>query len=92
MYPPKAVVKHRNDERRLHWQCAGNEFLIARTAHMRIAVLLPIAWRTPPRHYGPWELFASLLTEGLVALGHQVTLFATADSRTNANLVATSST
>ena len=34
---------------------------------LRIAVLAPIAWRTPPRHYGPWELFASLLTEGLVA-------------------------
>jgi glycosyltransferase involved in cell wall biosynthesis len=49
-------------------------------------VLAPIAWRTPPRHYGPWELFASLLTEGLVALGHNVTLFATTDSATQANL------
>ena len=36
----------------------------------------PIAWRVPPRHYGPWELFASLLTEGLVSRGHEVTLFA----------------
>ena len=53
---------------------------------LRIAVLAPIAWRTPPRHYGPWELFASLLTEGLVALGHHVTLFATADSVTAAEL------
>ena len=53
---------------------------------LRIAVLAPIAWRTPPRHYGPWELFASLLTEGLVALGHDVTLFATTDSVTQANL------
>jgi glycosyltransferase involved in cell wall biosynthesis len=52
-------------------------------------VLAPIAWRTPPRHYGPWEQFASLLTEGLVASGHQVTLFATADSLTAATLVAT---
>lgn len=59
---------------------------------MRIAVLSPISWTTPPRHYGPWELFASLLTEGLVALGHEVTLFATADSRTNARLIATSPT
>ena len=57
---------------------------------MRIAVLSPIAWRTPPRHYGPWELFASLLTEGLVRLGHDVTLFATGDSETKATLVATS--
>jgi glycosyltransferase involved in cell wall biosynthesis len=52
-------------------------------------VLAPIAWRTPPRHYGPWELFASLLTEGLVAAGHDVTLFATADSVTSATLHAT---
>ncbi len=48
--------------------------------------MAPIAWRTPPRHYGPWELFASLLTDGLVALGHDVTLFATADSITDAAL------
>jgi len=54
---------------------------------MRIAVLAPIAWRTPPRHYGPWEQFASLLTEGLMADGHQVTLFATADSITTARLL-----
>jgi glycosyltransferase involved in cell wall biosynthesis len=53
---------------------------------VRIAVLSPIAWRTPPRHYGPWEQFASLLTEGLVARGHEVTLFATGDSVTAAHL------
>ncbi len=53
---------------------------------MRIAVLAPISWRVPPRHYGPWELFASLLTEGLVARGHDVTLFATGDSVTSAVL------
>ncbi len=55
-------------------------------------MLAPIAWRTPPRHYGPWELFASLLTEGLVRRGHDVTLFATADSVTGAHLSATSPT
>jgi len=54
-----------------------------------VAVLSPIAWRTPPRHYGPWELFASLLADGLVAAGHDVTLFATADSVTTARLVST---
>jgi glycosyltransferase involved in cell wall biosynthesis len=59
---------------------------------LRIAVLAPISWRTPPRHYGPWELFASLLTEGLVERGHDVTLFATADSETTATLCATSPT
>ncbi len=56
---------------------------------LRVALLAPIAWRVPPRHYGPWEQFASLLTEGLVARGAQVTLFATADSITDADLVAT---
>ncbi len=53
---------------------------------MHIAMLSPIAWRTPPRHYGPWENVASLLTEGLVAFGHDVTLFATADSKTSGTL------
>jgi glycosyltransferase involved in cell wall biosynthesis len=53
---------------------------------VRIAVLAPISWRVPPRHYGPWELFASLLTEGLVARGHDVTLFAAGDSETAARL------
>jgi glycosyltransferase involved in cell wall biosynthesis len=60
------------------------------TGRLRIAVLAPLAWRTPPRHYGPWEQFASLLTEGLVACGHEVTLFATADSVTSARLIASS--
>ncbi|MGB5655645.1 MAG: glycosyltransferase family 4 protein [Acidimicrobiia bacterium] len=54
---------------------------------LRVAVLAPISWRVPPRHYGPWEQFASLLTEGLVARGVDVTLFATADSVTSARLV-----
>lgn len=53
---------------------------------MRIAVLAPVAWRTPPRHYGPWEQMASNLTEGLAAVGIEVTLFATADSVTSAQL------
>ena len=55
-------------------------------------MLAPIAWRVPPRHYGPWEQFASLLTEGLVARGVEVTLFATADSVTEARLVGTAPT
>lgn len=53
---------------------------------MRIAMLAPISWRTPPRHYGPWELVTSLLTEGLVEKGIDVTLFATKDSITKAKL------
>ena len=55
---------------------------------MRVAMLAPISWRTPPRHYGPWELVTSLLTEALVAKGVDVTLFATADSLTKAKLAA----
>jgi glycosyltransferase involved in cell wall biosynthesis len=53
---------------------------------MRIAMLAPISWRTPPRHYGPWELVTSLLTEALVARGVDVTLFATLDSHTRGTL------
>ncbi len=53
---------------------------------MRIAMLSPIAWRTPPRHYGPWERVVSLLTEGLLDRGVDVTLFATADSETKGRL------
>jgi len=49
-------------------------------------MLGPIAWRTPPRHYGPWELVTSLITEGLVERGVDVTLFATLDSITKAAL------
>ena len=55
---------------------------------MRIAVLSPVSWRTPPRHYGPWESVVSLLTEELVRMGLDVTLFATGDSQTSGKLVA----
>ena len=54
---------------------------------MKIAMLSPIAWRTPPRQYGPWENIVSLITEGLVDRGIDVTLFATADSKTKGHLV-----
>jgi glycosyltransferase involved in cell wall biosynthesis len=53
---------------------------------MRVAMLAPISWRVPPRHYGPWERVVSLLTEGMVERGVDVTLFATADSVTSAHL------
>ncbi|MGN8552479.1 UNVERIFIED_CONTAM: glycosyltransferase family 4 protein [Microbacterium sp. SLM126] len=49
-------------------------------------MLGPIAWRTPPMGYGPWERVTSLLTEGLVRRGVDVTLFATGDSVTRAEL------
>ncbi|MBN1804523.1 MAG: glycosyltransferase family 4 protein [Sedimentisphaerales bacterium] len=54
----------------------------------RIAILAPVAWRTPPRAYGAWETVASNITEGLVARGWKnVTLFATKESVTKARLV-----
>jgi len=53
----------------------------------RIAILSPVAWRTPPRAYGAWETVAGNITEGLVARGWKnVTLFATKDSISNAKL------
>jgi len=53
---------------------------------MHIAMLSPISWRTPPEHYGPWEWVVSMLTEGLVESGVKVTLFATENSYTKAEL------
>lgn len=53
---------------------------------MKIAILSPVAWRTPPRKYGPWEQVASNIAEGMVESGLDVTLFATADSMTRGKL------
>ena len=53
---------------------------------MRIGVIASIAHRTPPITYGPWEQVASNCAEGFVARGHEVTLFATANSRTAGQL------
>ncbi len=47
---------------------------------MKIAMLSPVAWPTPPMGYGPWEQVASNIADGLVQRGHDVTVFATADS------------
>jgi len=57
-----------------------------RKPNKRVAVLSPIAWRTPPRQYGAWETVASNITEGLVVRGWDVTLFASGDSLTGARL------
>ena len=73
------------DARDLRWD--GDDIDVESGAsRLRIGVLASIAHRTPPRGYGPWEQVASTLAEGLVALGHDVTLFATADSLTTARL------
>ena len=54
---------------------------------MRIAQLAPLAERIPPKLYGGTERVVSWLTEELVALGHEVTLFASADSTTSGRFV-----
>ena len=53
---------------------------------LRIAHVAPVATTVPPRRSGSVETMTSLLTEGLVARGHDVTLFATGDSTTAATL------
>jgi glycosyltransferase involved in cell wall biosynthesis len=53
---------------------------------MKVALLGPVAWRTPPRAYGPWEQVVALLADGLTARGVDVTLFATLDSGTAATV------
>ena len=57
---------------------------------VQIGVLASIAHRLPPVGYGPWEQIASTLTEGFVARGHEVTLFASRNSVTSATLHPTS--
>src|SRR5437667_5923057 len=54
---------------------------------MRIAQVSPLIESVPPKHYGGTERVVSYLTEELVRLGHQITLFASGDSLTSADLV-----
>lgn len=54
---------------------------------MRIAQVAPLYESVPPRGYGGTERIVSYLTEALVDAGHEVTLFASGDSKTDANLV-----
>lgn len=54
---------------------------------MKVGILAPIAWRTPPRKYGPWEQVCANLADGLADKGHDVYLFATGDSDTKARLI-----
>ncbi len=62
------------------WKIQGQHY------NMKVAVLSTVSWRTPPRHYGPWEQIAYNITEGLVSHGIDVTLFATGDSITRGKL------
>jgi hypothetical protein len=54
---------------------------------MRIAQVAPLAESVPPKLYGGTERVVSWLTEELVDIGHEVTLFASGDSVTRAKLV-----
>jgi glycosyltransferase involved in cell wall biosynthesis len=54
---------------------------------MRVAQIAPLTEAIPPKLYGGTERVVHWLTEELVALGHDVTLFASGDSQTSANLV-----
>ena len=61
----------------------------ARSERLRVAVLAPPWFAVPPRRYGGTEAVVSLLVDGLVRERHDVTLFASGDSRTQASLVST---
>jgi glycosyltransferase involved in cell wall biosynthesis len=56
---------------------------------MRIAQIASLTERVPPRKYGGTERIVSIITEELVKRGHEVTLFASGDSVTKANHIAT---
>src|ERR1043166_9615777 len=67
----------------------GNGGLIRSGAHlMHIAQVAPLTEAIPPKLYGGTERVVHWLTEELVALGHEITLFASGDSRTSARLEA----
>ncbi len=53
---------------------------------MKILLLGPIRWHTPPRHYGPWERITRLLADGISERSTDVPRFATLDSITLARL------
>src|SRR3954463_4146277 len=66
------------------WKCASSARVIA----MRIAQVAPLYEAVPPRLYGGTERVVAHLTDALVELGHEVTLFASAEAETKARLVA----
>ena len=64
----------------------GGSAAASASGRLRIAHVAPVATTVPPARSGSVEQMTSWLTEGLVARGHDVTLFATGDSRTSAKL------
>lgn len=87
-HPTAAVLARRCD---MPYSGPGSDPFMDRSLQqvnraMRIAVVSTPFLSTPPRDYGGTELVVSDLVEGLVAGGHEIMLFATADSRTSAEL------
>lgn len=66
-------------------ECAGEKKLTSKRK-LRIAQVAPLYESVPPRHYGGTERVVSWLTEELAAMGHEVTLYASGDSRTSTRL------
>src|SRR6202043_1732852 len=65
---------------------SGRCFRSRGSASMRIAQLAPLAESVPPKRYGGTERVVAWLVDELVELGHDVTLFASGDSRTKGSL------
>src|SRR5207245_4393372 len=69
------------------WESRAHDTNHGTESPVRIAHIAPVATTIPPPKSGSVETMTSLLTEGLAARGHDVTLFATGDSKTRAKLV-----
>src|SRR3954471_17002134 len=72
---------------RVHFETLHGFVRCKGAPRMRIAQVAPLHESVPPRYYGGTERVVSWLTEKLVEFGHQVTLFASGDSVTNARLM-----
>ena len=70
---------------RPHWDVRSRTAMLS-SRNVNIALLCPVWFPVPPTGYGGIEWVVSLLADGLVEAGHEVTLFASGDSRTKASL------
>jgi glycosyltransferase involved in cell wall biosynthesis len=82
----ESVRRHRNRTR------SAQFFALELADSMKIAQIAPLIESVPPRFYGGTERVVSYLTEELVRLGHDVSLFASGDSVTSARLVSCATT
>src|SRR4051812_20699670 len=77
------IMREASNRRAGHANCKSSSGTL-----MKIAQIAPLAESVPPKLYGGTERIVSYLTEELVRLGHDVTLFASGDSSTAARLIA----